>query len=148
MDPTEGASVGSTRRAMSVAVAVATATAVLALPTAAQARYTGADGAALTISSDTLAPPTAVSSSAKCRGSSGNNSVTVFWTPTVDSYAAGYVVTLSPPIGMASTTTVPGSGTSSASVTVPATGVVYSVSVTTTYRQWTSVAAAAGSVSC
>lgn len=140
---------GSTRRAVSLAVAVATATPVVALPTAAEARYTATDGAALGISSDTLAAPSNAVLASKCRGASGNSALTVTWTPSIDTYATGYVVVFTALNGTKTSTTVAGGSSSTTTVPVPANGVTYTATVMTTYRQWTSTAtAAAGTALC
>jgi hypothetical protein len=134
---------------MSLAVAVATATAVVALPTAAQARFTATGSGALSVSADTLAPPTAVTFTKKCTVLGyGGNSVTVDWSASADAYANGYTVALSTGGSVAATATTTGHNATEATLSVPKLVTTYTITVVSSYQQWTSVTVSPGSVSC
>jgi hypothetical protein len=118
---------------------------LFAIPAIAQARFTSAVTGATSVSTDTLAPPTGASAAKACGFLNPQAQVT--WTATADQYATGYVITRTGG-GSSSTTTVTGRTTTSATVAI-AFGTATTFTVTTTYRNWTSVATAStASVTC
>jgi hypothetical protein len=118
--------------ALRVLLAGALALAAFAIPSVASAKFSALARAALAISSDTLAAPTAVD--VKCAGSAQR--ATISWTATTDTYATGYVIYGSFG-GVELSQSVPGRTTTSysPSTAVPAGTVITMVSV---YRNWTS----------
>jgi hypothetical protein len=121
---------------------------LLALPAAAWARFGGTAAAALSAQSDTLGAPTAVSLTKRCGNLlSPSGTATVDWTASTDSYATGYTATLTPSNGSATTKVVTGRTATETSfpITILTT---YTVTVATSYRNWTSAAATSGSISC
>ena len=138
------------QRRRTVAVAVMAATAVLAAPTAAWARYTSSPAAAISVTADVLAPATGVTTTKHCTFLGiGGNTVTVDWTASTDTYTSGYTVTLSTSSGTAASTTVTGRSTTEATLTVPRINTAYTVTVVSSYQQWTGVGASpASTVSC
>jgi hypothetical protein len=118
--------------ALRILLAGALALAVAALPSTAAATFTRAATAALSVSSDILAPPTAVA--VACRGSASR--ATVSWTATVDAYATGYLVHVAAG-GTDTSQAVAGGSTTSIDTSIPvAAGAA--VTVVSTYRGWTS----------
>jgi hypothetical protein len=133
----------------SAAVATALAATVLAAPTAAWARYATTSSAALTVSADVLAPATSVTFTTHCTGGSGKGTVTVDWTASADGHVNSYTANLVNGGVVGASTTVSGHNTTEAQVSVPRTGLVYTVTVVAGYAQWTSpTATAPGTASC
>ena len=132
--------------AVTAALAVATA-ALVALPTAAWARFGGSSSASLSVGSATLAPPSNVATTKKCTlFGIGGDTVTVNWTASSDLRVAGYSVRLASSTSSDITRTVSGRTTTSVTVSVVA-GATYAVTVTSTVGNW-SAAAPSTSVGC
>ncbi|HET9346540.1 MAG TPA: hypothetical protein VFO05_12650 [Candidatus Limnocylindrales bacterium] len=111
--------------AVLIALAAATAPATLA-------RLTDQDGATLTLSTDTLAPPTGLTAT-------GPLTASLAWTASSDAYAAGYQVLRSATSGSGYAlvgTVTPGSAT--ATTDTPGTGTFYYV-LLTYFQSWLSV---------
>ena len=119
--------------AIRVLLAGALALALAAVPSAAAAKFIKVTKATAVVSSDTLAAPTGIA--IKCKGT--GQRATITWTPTVDTYATGYVLYVASG-GSETSENVAGGATASDDplLAVPSGSTVTLVSV---YRSWTSV---------
>lgn len=129
-------------------VLAATTAAVMAVPATAAAQFAATPaGAALAVSSASLAAPTSVGASKHC-GLFGlfGASLTVTWTATTSTPVSGYVVTATPSDGSAATTvSVSGASTTQATLGVTPRG-TYTASVAAVAGSWTSPAGAASAI--
>jgi hypothetical protein len=131
-----------------IAVAGAVAAAVLLAPAGAWARFVANDTAALDVRSDALAAPTSVTLAKKCGWLlSPAGTLTATWSASADTYATGYVATLTTGAGATTTQTLAGRSATQASFPITIT-TSYTVTVTTTYRNWTSPTVTSTAVSC
>jgi hypothetical protein len=105
----------------------------LAVPVIAEAAFSAAATQSQSISTDTMVAPTGIG--IKCKGTAQRATIT--WTPTVDTYATGYVIYVSSG-GSETSENVAGRATASDDplIAVPSGSTVTLVSV---YRSWTSV---------
>lgn len=129
-------------------MAALVAAACLLAPATAWARFAASDTAGLDLRSDGLAAPASVTLAKKCGWLlSPAGTATATWPASSDAYATGYVATLTTGAGATSTQALAGRGTTQA--TFPITIVTsYTVTVTTTYRNWISPAVTSTSISC
>jgi hypothetical protein len=129
-------SVHGPRRAVALALAVGLSPLIAGVAGAASislARFADATTATKTITTDTLDPPTALSATG------GTTGVSLAWTPTVDTYAAGYEVGRATVSGGPYTTvaTVTPRTAASTTNTPPANGMYFYV-LRTTFQSWLS----------
>lgn len=114
---------------------------LLAVPTAASAKFSAAASAGVSASTDTLVPPTGVS--ATCNRGLG---LRVRWTATTDQYASGYTITTTFS-GVSTQQSVSGATTTGYNYgsVVPDRTTIQLVSV---FKSWTSVKTPAITVNC
>jgi hypothetical protein len=119
------------RRAAALVIAASLVAAAATAPVT-LARFTGQDASTLTLSTDTLAPPTGLAAS-------GTVTASLTWTPSSDAYAAGYEVFRSTTSGSGYAlvgTVTPGSATSTTNA--PGAGTFYYV-LRSYFQNWRSV---------
>ena len=107
---------------------------LIAIPAVASAQFRGAASAGLSVSTDTLNPPTNMQ--VTCRGN--GQSLTITWTVTTDTYASGYILYGSL-LGVEHSQTVPGGRTATSyqpSVLAFPAGTV--ITMASYYQGWTS----------
>jgi hypothetical protein len=108
--------------------------ALIAIPAVASAQFRGSASAGLSVSTDTLNPPTNMQ--VICRGS--GQPLTVTWTITTDTYASGYILYGST-LGVEHSVTVPGGRTATSyqpSIVAFPPGTV--ITMASYYQGWTS----------
>jgi hypothetical protein len=131
-----------------VCIAAAVAGVLLAVPATAEAGFAGTSRTSTPVSSDTLSPPASVSVTKRCGWLlAPAGTLTATWPATADTYATGYVATLTTGSGATTTRVLSGRSTSQTTFDITIT-TPYTVSVAATYRGWTSAPVVSAVVSC